>query len=120
MEDVRSYARSYYNSYSLLKEKQNKLNVLTLKKLQSLKAEFLKLENEQQELYDVMQLIKNDYNNDTSINSSEPTHHLKSDDTLPNEIIEYWLEDARYGKFKSELGILSKTAIMIKDLLKDI
>ncbi|AHH07449.1 Putative membrane spanning protein (plasmid) [Borrelia crocidurae DOU] len=120
LENVRSYAIDYYNVYSLLKKKQNKLDVLTLKKLQSLKAEFLKLEKEQQELYDVIQLIINDYNNDTPINSSEPTHNLKSGDTLPSEIIQYWEEDRHYGEFSRKRGVLLDTASVVRKLLNDI
>ncbi|WP_376984205.1 virulence associated lipoprotein (plasmid) [Borrelia recurrentis] len=120
LEDIRFYARSYYNAYSLLKEKQNKLDVLTLKKLQWLKAVLLKLEKEQQELYDVIQLIVNDYNKDTSINSSEPTHHLKSIDTLPSEIIQYWEEDTQSGEFNRKRGVLIDTASEVKNLLKDL
>nr|WP_242400610.1 virulence associated lipoprotein [Borrelia crocidurae] len=120
LERVRTYARRYYNSYTLLKEKQNKLDVLTLKKLQSLKAAFLKLEKEQHELYEVIQLIINDYDNNVPINSSEPTHHLKSDDTLPNEIIEYWLEDAHRGEFVRKLNALLMTAFEIAAMLRDL
>ncbi|ACH93814.1 virulence associated lipoprotein [Borrelia duttonii] len=120
VENVRFYALFYYNAYSILKEKQSKLDVLTLKKLQSLKTAFLLLEKEQQELYDVIQLIINDYNNDTSINSSEPTHNLKSIDTLPSEIIEYWKKDTLRGDFNRKCGNIINTAIMILNLLKDI
>ncbi|ACH93812.1 virulence associated lipoprotein [Borrelia duttonii] len=120
LEDVRSYARFYYNAYLFLKAKQSKLDSLTLEQLQLLKAKFLELEKEQQELFEVIQLIINDYNNDTSINLLEPTHHLKSDDTLPSEIIEYWKKDTRHGDFNKKRGRVIHTAIMIENLLKDI
>ncbi|WP_024654722.1 virulence associated lipoprotein [Borrelia hispanica] len=119
LEDIRFYARSYYNAYSLLKEKQNRLDVLTLQNLQSLKTTFLTLEKEQQEVYDVIQVIINDYNNETPINSSEQTHHLKNSDTLPSEIIKYW-EDTKAGEFRKKRSSLIDTASEIKNLLKDI
>ncbi|ETZ17877.1 putative membrane spanning protein [Borrelia duttonii CR2A] len=118
LENVRSYARFYYDVYSILKEKQNKLDSLPLKKLQWLKAGLLKFEKEQQELHKIIQLIINDYNNDTPINSSEPTHHLKSSDTLPDEIMEYWIKDTHRGECHRKFSEIIKTAIMIKDLLK--
>ncbi|ACH93813.1 virulence associated lipoprotein [Borrelia duttonii] len=117
LEDVRSYARFYYDVYSVLKEKQNQLDALTLGQLQWLKTAFLELEKEQQELYDVIQLIINDYNKDTSINSSEPTHNLKSDDTLPDEIIEYWQKDTHRGEFDSKRGVILKIASEIVGVL---
>ncbi|WP_376984203.1 virulence associated lipoprotein (plasmid) [Borrelia recurrentis] len=120
LENVSSYTLCYYDTYSLLKEKQNKLDALTLEQLQWLKAAFLKLEKEQQELFEVIQLIINDYNNDTPINSSEPTHNLKSDDTLPDEIIEYWKKDTHRGEFDRKQGVLEKTASEIVKLLLEI
>ncbi|ETZ17880.1 putative membrane spanning protein [Borrelia duttonii CR2A] len=120
VETVRFYARFYYDAYSILKEKQNKLDALTLGQLQWLKAAFLELEKEQQELHKVIQLIINDYNNDTPINSSEPTHNLKSSDTLPSEIIQYWKEDTRSGEFISKRDVLANTSSKIVDLLGDL
>nr|WP_231439749.1 virulence associated lipoprotein [Borrelia duttonii] len=120
LKNVRSYALNYCNLYLLLKEKQSKLDALTLEQLQSLKAAFLELKKEQQELHKVIQLIINDYNNDTPINSSEPTHNLKSDDTLPDEIIEYWKKDTHSGEFNTKLGNITNTANIIEHLLQEI
>ncbi|ETZ17045.1 putative membrane spanning protein [Borrelia duttonii CR2A] len=120
LDNVRYYARFYYDAYSLLKEKQNQLDALTLEQLQWLKAAFLELEKEQQELHKVIKLIINDYNNDTPINSSEPTHNLKSDDTLPDEIIEYWQKDTHRGEFDRKRDVLANTSSEIINLLLEI
>ncbi|AHF45555.1 virulence associated lipoprotein [Borrelia parkeri] len=105
INQVRQYARNYFLvTFTLLMNKQNKLNSLSLSTLKKLTNKFKILENTKQEIKNAMNKIKDDFNNDHN--------KIKTGDIA--NLIKYLTIDNKYHEQ------FQKAAIKINYICEDI